>query len=329
MPSVFVFGWCHHADLNYGSQQTKADLRIFSGHTINGYPPRSEALYQALSNASRCDLVIFNGLGVSLEKHLQPVLDDSISRDIFNMIQTKVYWSFDTHRQWAAERQYAPLFDAFYAAHSTYLPLLHGIEPAKTSAITHVQHLPQCFWAAPYDELLTRLRERRAAYAKNRETYQQHGVFFAHNPHSAEREILAKIVAIQVEQLGEVIFMAHSLSRLDYLTHLAKSRVCLNIADACTFNARPFEAWALDVPLLAPRSGHYGDLGDLSSAGYFFHRDLSDFRVVCRRALKAAASGNLPKTSESVRQRHLLMHRYLHVINQFFKTNFELDYPAA
>jgi hypothetical protein len=316
MAKIFVFGWFWPGDLQY-LVPNSSKLDYDHGMVISAYlknPQEHLKLYPALKRAAECDLVIFLGNGVQLDVHVQPLLDDPVAADLFRKLRRKVFWSVDNHHQWQQECAYAKHFDRLYVAHSTYEFLSHP--PGTTDK---VRFMPCCFWPLSYWEL----RETLSVAAKTGPDYD---VSFTRGKYMVgDRESLMHVIQHKLEHRGLTLNQNFYDDRLEYCGALAKSRVCLNISILSDFNYRNFEAWALNVPLLANRLGTYDQYSATSHGTALFHRDLTDFDDKLDEALNMPK----PKTTNAVIADHMLMSRYLSITNLELGTNFILAQPPV
>jgi hypothetical protein len=122
------------------------------------------------------------------------------------------------------------------------------------------------------------------------------------------------------QKIGVRYHLGPVKSGMNYMNLILKSRIVLNISLLDDLNIRNFEAWGLNRPMLTNKVPDHDYIKDVDySSTYFFQRNLSDFGKVLQNALSADKT---PDTSISVLNGHMLIHRYIEMINKVLGTNY-------
>lgn len=221
----------------------------------------------------------------------------------------KVYWSFDSHHWAEREIRYAPYFKKLYISHSNFLTHFREF---------NTMWLPCCFHKLGIKKFIHFMGEK-----KNNEEY-KYDISFPHrfHPIGDREEILRKIEKI-LRKHHLKFFTGSTKFTKRYLNIIHRSKVILNISLNRDLNIRNFEAWGLNRILLSDFTPDHQKISPVDySCTVFFKRDLIDFENSLEKSLTLQKKCN---TFYLVIFNHMLLNRYLSLINDFFGTNFKVN----
>jgi len=237
----------------------------------------------------------------------------------------KAFWSWDSHHYAEQELRFARKFNRLFIAHSPYLDKFKGFL---------AEWMPCCYYRYGIDDL-KRIVAGLAPRADRIQSYlyyrfrqcilrqQAIDIAFPHKTYSIgnRKELVSKIVHL-VEARGLRILCNPVKSGRAYMETLRKARVVLNISLIDDLNLRNFEAWALNRVLLANKVPDHDRIWGINlSHTYLFSRDLSGLE----EALDAALADSGPvNTFYDIINGHMLIHRYIDIINRCLGTKLEV-----
>ncbi len=232
---------------------------------------------------------------------------DKLERLCLDRIHThKALWTFDSHHCYEKERRFQKYFDTYFVAHSPYLEKFNDVR---------AEWVPDCFLRFGIDQLKElRLRSLFEKYIK-------YDVVFPFNPYNIGNRLnLAQKLKEYLQKIGVRYYLGSVQSGMAYMNLILKSRIVLNISLLDDLNIRNFEIWGLNRPMLTNKVPDHDNITDVDySSTYFFQRNLSDFGQVLQNALSADKT---PDTSISILNNHMLIHRYIEMINKVLGTNY-------
>jgi tetratricopeptide (TPR) repeat protein len=304
--NVLISGFFYPDDMAY--VENAQDVRILHYPKLNSIPDMGAFL----QDAARADLVILALFGSNVDQmFVQRLASPEALRVLNDPFIRKVLWSMDSHIWHEMEARYQFFFDRYYLAHSPYIPRFQGVD---------CRWLPCCCFQESIDAHLRLLQDPPPPERDVVFPYMTH-------PHG-ERNRIALEIQERLARRGLNAHFGFVGMGADYARAIQASRVCLNISLADDLNVRNFEVWGLDRCLLAnPTPDHSRIDMDLSGTA-FFQRDLSDFDGALDAALQAAA-GQV-RSAGAVLNRHMVIHRYVEIINAELGTDLRVSaIPAA
>jgi len=295
MPKVIISGnYFPHRDIKY----------IKDGETLEIVPfPKlelitDEEIESLTKEANTADMLIVALFGTNPEK---------LERLGLERIHThKALWTFDSHHCYEKERLFQKYFNTYFVAHSPYIEKFNDVR---------AEWVPDCFIRFDIDHLKElRLRSLFEKYIK-------YDVVFPFNPYNiGNRLAMAQMLKEYLQKTGVRYHLGPVKSGMTYMNMILKSRVVLNISLIDDLNIRNFETWGLNRTLLTNKVPGHDKIKDMDfSSTWFFQRNLSDFGQVLRNAL---SDDETPDTSISVLNNHMLIHRYIEMINKALDTNY-------
>jgi hypothetical protein len=295
MPKVIISGnYFPHRDIKY----------IENGDTLEIIPfPKlelitDEEIGSLIKETNTADMLIVALFGTNADK---------LERLQLERIHThKALWTFDSHHCYEKERRFQKYFNTYFVAHSPYVEKFNDVR---------AEWVPDCFLRFDIDHLKElRLRSLFEKYVK-------YDVVFPFNPYNiGNRLALAQKLEEYFKKIGARYHLGPAQSGMAYMNLILKSRVVLNISLLDDLNIRNFEVWGLNRSLLTNKVPGHDNLTDIDlSSTYFFQRNLSDFGQVLQNALSADKTVD---TSISVLSNHMLIHRYIEMINKALGTNY-------
>lgn len=298
--TVLISGHFSMDDIKY--IEDPEDLRIIRYKKLDAI----EDIETFLQDAMRSDLVVFGLFGSDLDSFFIKNIHHPAMKDFLNSRHLKkVLWTYDSHHSYAKESKYQGFFNRYYIAHSPYISKFQEVE---------CHWLPCCYSQFGIDQL----RELSGqSFPLQRE------LIFPFNLYTiGDRNLVADGIQRILTKRG----VKHAFGKfeygLPYTKALQESRICLNISLIDDLNIRNFEAWGLNRILLANNVPDFSRISMDLSHTFFFKRDLSDFE----EALDAALSHDAKdiKTSEIVLNNHMLIHRYIEIINKELGTGYKV-----
>jgi Flp pilus assembly protein TadD len=297
MKKIVIRGPWHERDRKYIADSE--DLHIIHFPSLNStedYDSFTEAVKQA-------DLVIFALFGSNLVSHFEiPELlpffhDNSIK---------KVYWTQDAQHEWGMGLEYQRWFHKYYLNYSGYLDKYDGVETCW---------LPSCFFSIGIDELTELISFPREI---------ERDVIFPYTHYSLDdRTHVAKSIREKLSDYGLNYYLGNIEFGLPYLRSIQESKICLNISTLGSLNIRNFEVLALNRILLTERVADHDSIKMDISHTYFFKRDLTDFDDALNKALNDTATDI--RTSDDILNNHMLVHRYVEIINNELNTQYKVQ----
>lgn len=259
-----------------------------------------QEIEQLIQEANNADLLIVALFGTN---------PDKLARLCLERIHTnKALWTFDSHHGYEKERRFQQYFDTYFIAHSPYMNKFDGVR---------TEWVPDCFLRFDID-VLKELRLR--SLFENKIKYD---IAFPFKPYNiGDRVALAKKLEEYFRKIGIRYFLGPVDSGMPYMNLILNSRAVLNISLLDDLNIRNFEAWGLNRPMLTNKVTDHDRLtgADFSST-YFFQRDLSDFDQTVRKAL---SNNQIIDTSVYVINHHMLIHRYVEMMNKSLGVNYSI-----
>ncbi|HWR39327.1 MAG TPA: glycosyltransferase [Patescibacteria group bacterium] len=269
------------------------DLQIYSA-SLND-------IDMGLRMARKSDLIIWPAEGTVIARFLEQHWHNSQLRDLFAAASVrKIAWSMDSHHQWPVEQKLQKYFDRYYLAHSPYMDKFDG---------QRVRWLPCYYGVSGIDSLLNSIRSVP-------EPVCDISCLFRAYPHIGDRNFVAYEAAKILGRMG-LKFVFGSMTgagQARYVDMLKASKVVLNISIMDDLNLRNFEAIGLNRVMLTNRVPDHERVALDYRHTYFFKRDLSDFAEKVTLALRDESP--VIETWRNVVNRHMLIHRYIDMINQ-------------
>lgn len=297
---VVISGPWHERDRKY--LENSEDLRIVHFPHLNSIAD----FPFFIENAKQADLVILSLFGPNLDCYfnipeLLPFLHDTNIR--------KVYWTQDAQHPYGMALQYQKFFNKYYLNYldsSYYMYKYYKAEP---------YWLPSCFFSTGVDELIELISLPRKI---------EKDIIFPYTDHRIDdRQVVVDRIKEKLSDYGLNYYLGKIQFGLPYLHALQESKICLNISTRGSLNIRNFEVLALNRILLAEKVTDHDRINmDLSHA-YFFKRDLSNFDEALERALNDTLA-NI-RTSNDIIKRHMLIHRYVEIINNELNTHYKVQ----
>ena len=262
---------------------------------IDAFPKLSELTTTQIEAFEQCakgaDLVIIALFGTSA------TLLDRLP--LKRITAPKALWSFDSHHDWALERQWQDRFDKLFIAHSPYLKFF---DEKKT------HWLPCGYVRFGQDQLLKLLAEPPAAAGT------EISVIFPHKScNLGTRQDLEPALRRACAKLEQSSYFGTVESGLPYLRAIQGARVVLNVSIKDDLNIRNFEAWALNRVLLVNRTPDHARIAFPEDSTFFFDRNLRDFEERLGQAMER--SRHRVQTSGFVLNHHMLAHRIVEMFN--------------
>jgi hypothetical protein len=244
--------------------------------------------------ASRADLAIISLFG-SNPDNLQKL-------DLENWKCQKALWTFDSHHGWRIEKKYENLFHRIFVAHSPYLKFF---QKEKS------EWLPCGFVRYGMNSWLNILRD----YSPSR----AYDVIFPHKSYPiGNRDAVALAAGRKLRQEGFRYGAGEFTSGEPYFDALRSAGVVLNISLLDDLNIRNFETWASGRILLTNPTPDHARLGLGSNDTFYFDRNLGDFSEQAKAAVARSIQPGV--TAQAVFDGHMLIHRYVQIINQMLDT---------
>jgi len=257
------------------------------------------------SQANDADLLIIALFGTD---------PDKLSRLGLEQIGAKkALWSFDSHHGYEKERLFQKYFDTYFVAHSLYMDKFDDVK---------IEWLPCCYIRFEMDTL----RELRLRSLIEQE--RKYDIVFPFKPYSlGDRVELTGKLSDCFRRAGIRYHFGPVESGMAYTNMILKSRLVLNISLLDDLNIRNFEAWSLNRPMLTNKVPDHDKLTEVNySMTYFFERNLSDFAQALNKALSC---DDIEDTSVDVLNNHMLIHRYVEIINKSLGTNYHIEKVVA
>lgn len=220
----------------------------------------------------------------------------------------KALWTFDSHHSYEKERCFQRYFHVYFVAHSPYISKFDDVR---------AEWVPDCFLRFDIDCL----KELRLRSLFERDI--KYDVVFPFKSYAVgNRVALAQKLDEYFKKIGVRYYLGPVQSGMAYMNLILKSRVVLNISLLDDLNIRNFEAWGLNRPLLTNKVPDHDNLRDIDLLStYFFQRDLSDFSQALQNAL---STDNTMDTALDVLSSHMLIHRYVEMINKALGTTYRV-----
>ncbi len=297
MAKVVISGnYFPHGDIKY--LQRADDLEIVSCPKLELIT--DSEIDQLTEQAKTADLLIVALFGTN---------SDALSRLKLDRIGTrKVLWSFDSHHSCEKEKAFQKYFDTYFLAHSLFLNRFDSIK---------TEWLPGCYIRFDLDHV----KELRLRSLIERDY--QYDIVFPFKPYNTgDRIAIVKKIAGYLNKAGLKYYFGPVNSGMPYMNLILKSRLVLNISLLDDLNIRNFEAWALNRKMLTNKVSDHDKLTNIDySSTYFFDRCLSDFEQVLNKAYSGKSTID---TSVDVLNNHMLIHRYVEIINKSLGTNYHM-----
>ncbi|MBN2590859.1 MAG: hypothetical protein JXA96_13425 [Sedimentisphaerales bacterium] len=295
MPKVIISGnYFPHRDIKYIENNETLEIVPFPKLEFI----TDEEIESLIKAANTADMLIVALFGTNADK---------LERLCLERIHThKALWTFDSHHCYEKERRFQKYFDTFFIAHSPYLGKFNDVR---------TEWVPDCFLGFDIDHL-KELR-LRSLFEKN----VKYDVVFPFDLNNNVNFLnLAQKLKEYFQKIGIRYHLGPAQSGMANMDLILKSRIVLNISLFDDFNIRNFEVWGLNRSLLTNKVPDHDNIKDVDySSTYFFQRNFSDFGQVLQNALSA---DNTPDTSISVLNSHMLIHRYIEMINKVLGTNY-------
>jgi FkbM family methyltransferase len=264
------------------------------------------------AEAADADLLIFRLVGQNPLTFIEQCRQAGKLTAFDRIACPKVVWSQDSHHMYPSETQAEPYFTRFYVAHGNY------IDKFSSNAVW----LP-CGYELSSIPALFNLS--KIALTKERELISAYRVYFG----SKRNPILYQIYKI-ISNMN----INFSLCRLEGHTHinighgnliygLKSSSISLNVPFIDDLNLRNFESIAMNCSLLALETTEHKKIDLDYSHTFFFKSNLSNFRDALEAALDD--SSILKETWKCIPGKHMLIDRYLSIINNELNTDFFTD----
>jgi FkbM family methyltransferase len=224
----------------------------------------------------------------------------------------KVVWSQDSHHMYPFETQAEPYFSRFYVAHGNY------IDKFSSGAVW----LPCCYTASSLPMLLYL---SKTELNKERELISAYRVYLG----SKRNPILYQLYRLLKDRKINYMFCqlyGDTCINSKYgnlLYGLKTSLISLNVPYLDDLNIRNFESIAMNCSLLALETTEHKKIDLDYSHTFFFKRNLSNFRDALEAALQDNAA--LKETWKCIPGKHMLIDRYISIINYELKTDFFID----
>jgi hypothetical protein len=255
-----------------------------------------------LHDARKADLVIFGLFGNNLDAYFRiPELHYFFREPLIR----KVMWTQDAQHEWGMGLPYQRFFRRYYLNHSRSLDKYDEVKP---------YWLPSCFCSLGIDELINLLSDPVEI---------KKDIIFPYIKYDLDdRPIIASRIEQKVSQRGLISYFGYIDYGIPYLRAVQGSRICLNISTLGSLNIRNFEVWGVDRVSLAEKVVDHDKINVDLTHTYFFDRDLSNFDEALEKALNDASQDI--HTSRDVINQHMLVHRYVEIINNELATNYRV-----
>jgi tetratricopeptide (TPR) repeat protein len=266
-----------------------------------------EYVTKFLIDANQSDLVIFALFGSCLEPLFSNYSSLPEMESLFqNNNIKKVLWSLDPHHNGGMELKYQRFFSRYYICSPHYLYKFKEVDTCW---------LPCSFFYLGIDSLIDTL--------KNQLQSKRHLVFPFNIYNMGDRDLTALKISRILAKYDIDYFFGFVGYGKPYIDALQESKICLNINMADGLNLRNFEAWAFNKVLLTNSDPEYDQFRMDLSDTFFYKRDLSDFEEALQKALH---HDSITNTSQIVLNNHMVIHRYIEIINKELDTSYKLPH---
>jgi hypothetical protein len=221
-----------------------------------------------------------------------------------------IFWSQDSHVMLEEELKFQERFSRVYVAHSKY----------QSKFRTACEFLPCSFTKCSIDDLL-KLRQLRLP--KN------YDVVFYFEPYGARASTIRKMhrkLRHHKVWFGRTYGANPVLPFPNLLLLIKSARVVLNLSLKDDLNLRNFEALAADAILMADKTSDHDKVELDFRNVLFYQRSLEDFEDILQEALRRQAGTD---ASANILEKHMLISRYLDIINRATGLDLRLDVPSG
>ena len=224
----------------------------------------------------------------------------------------KVVWTLDNHIHEFSHDQYVQkFFDRYYVAHQNFTSKLLP---------DNIKWLPCSFNMTGINELIKITQNPARKHFDIVCVYR----YFPGHINLNNRNLIASDIYDTLRHYKNLKFcFCCTTYGVEYLNLLKSAHVVLNISMSGDFNIRNFECAGLNKIMLADKVFDHESVALDYSGSYFFNRDLSNFRATLDRALSNA--NNDVNTLPNVVNNHMLIHRFLHIINNELGCDYKLN----
>lgn len=304
MKKVLVIGGFPHTDWLDVRNRENIELKVISNEAFN------ENIYNEFFH-----LVVFACEGNTIHEIFQKNKHNPKFIEFLNdKEQRKVAWSMDSHHQWQIEIQYQHFFHTYYLAHSNYiekfkktrvkwLPCSLLVDQNRKELLRYYFFLDgeKAFDIVSIYRNYLSIGDRNAVMAEYYNYLSNHGY------------------SVFLGQTKQIVQGKLNMSR--YYHALCSGRIVLNISIKDDLNMRNFEALALNQVMVTNRVPDHDKIDlDYSNTVFFDRYDLNSFAKAMERAFEKTKQ--VPKrTVDSVINKHMLIHRYVDIMNDVLGEN--------
>lgn len=220
----------------------------------------------------------------------------------------KVAWSMDSHHQWEIETHYQHFFNTYYLAHSNYMNKFQK---------TNVRWLP-CSLFVDQD------RKDLLEYYFLLNVEKQFDVIsiYRNYLHIGDRNAVMAEIYKYLHRGGYLVFLGQTQQFLDgqlnmgrYYSALCSGKIVLNVSIKDDLNMRNFEALALNQIMVTNYVPDHDKIDlDYSNTVFFERYNLESFAKAMEEAEEKTKQVR-KRTVDSVINKHMLIHRFVEVIN--------------
>jgi FkbM family methyltransferase len=309
MKNILISGNIYEEDLSYvKSREAGSSLSV---RTIPFMDSITD-IDRLCAEAADADLLIFRLVGQNPLAFIEQCKQTGKLTAFEKIACPKVVWSQDSHHMHTFETQAEPYFTRFYVAHGNY------IDKFSPQAVW----LPCCYTAS---SIPTLFNLSKIELNKERELVSIYRMYLG----SKRNPILYQIYKIIKDRKINYMFCqlygenSINLKYGNLLYGLKTSSISLNIPYIDDLNIRNFESIAMNCSLLALETTDHKKIDLDYSHTFFFKRSLSDFKDALQAALDDSST---PKdTWQCIPGKHMLIDRYISIINNELKTDFYID----
>ncbi|MDR2668339.1 MAG: FkbM family methyltransferase [Desulfovibrio sp.] len=309
MKNILISGNIYEEDLPYvKSREAGSTLSV---QTIPFMDSITD-IDRLCAEAADADLLIFRLVGQNPLTFVEHCKQTGKLTAFERIACPKVVWSQDSHHMYPFETQAEPYFTRFYVAHGNY------IDKYSSNAIW----LPCCYTASSIPMLMSLSKTK---LNKERELISTYRMYCC----SKRNPLLYKIYKIINDRKINNMFCqlyGDTCINSNYgnlLYGLKTSSISLNVPYIDDLNIRNFESIAMNCSLLALETTEHKKIDLDYSHTFFFKRDLSDFTDALEAALEDKFSSK--DTWQCIPGKHMLIDRYISIINNELKTDFFVD----
>ncbi|XPV76635.1 MAG: hypothetical protein ACNI27_01605 [Desulfovibrio sp.] len=266
--------------------------------------------------ARRADLVLFFLTGDNLARFMNKALNDPQYKELFSKKGPRLaLWSYDSHHMHHLESPLQRYFDGFYISHES---CRQYFSPDNLTVIP----------CAHLNSIKGELNIQQYDFEMHRDLCFPYGMYewSPRNTLAYEAEKIFRRKDLNYmfgSCFGDIKKMGEG-GNFRWL--LSSSKICFNLSLLDDFNMRNFEAQACNRVLLTNKVAEH-DIVDMDlSHTFFFQRDLSDLPQVLEKALEADVS--TCDSAKNVLHNHMLIHRFLFIINRELGTEYKVNIPV-